>query len=463
MNNRLVKILQLFLVVLDFIVLNTIYLLLRVVYNERITDDLSNYYFEYWIVLNVNWFLLSWISEVYSEKMILSFEIFSKRTLRTYVLWFLCILFYLFFFRKFLLSRYFVVTSLLFLGLGLFISRFIYIGVRGFLKSKSFSFKNVIIIGYNELAKKLAYYFENEEFGVNIIGYVEDTCKVKELSNYPILSDIENAIPVSEQLKVNEIFSTITPEQDTKLYTIMKEAESACIRFKFVPDLSMFLKRPIHIDYIRDLPILSIRSEPLDDISNRIKKRLLDLVVSSLVIVFVLSWLVPILGLIILIESPGPIFFKQARTGRDKKSFQCLKFRSMRSNAESDTKQASKHDSRITAVGRFIRKTSIDEFPQFFNVFRGEMSLVGPRPHMLKHTEFFSKITEHYMIRQFLKPGITGWAQINGYRGEVTKQDQIEKRVEYDLWYMENWNLWLDIKILFLTIYKILKGDKMAF
>ena len=132
-------------------------------------------------------------------------------------------------------------------------------------------------------------------------------------------------------------------------------------------------------------------------------------------------------------------------------------------NKESDTKQATRNDNRVTKIGRFIRKTSLDEFPQFLNVLKGEMSLVGPRPHMVKHTTDYSKIVDQYMIRQFLKPGITGWAQVNGYRGEITDNEQIIGRVNEDLWYLENWNIWLDIRILFLTVYKVFKGDDNAF
>ncbi|MEO6838577.1 MAG: sugar transferase, partial [Ginsengibacter sp.] len=191
--------------------------------------------------------------------------------------------------------------------------------------------------------------------------------------------------------------------------------------------------------------------------------RVLDLIVSLLVTIFFLSWLIPIIGLIILLESGRPIFFKQLRTGKNKKPFYCRKFRSMKSNKDADMKQATKHDSRITNFGKFLRKSSIDEFPQFINVLRGEMSLVGPRPHMLKHTTDYSNIVDDYMVRQFIKPGITGWAQINGYRGEITNPEQIKMRVNKDLWYLENWTLWLDLKILFLTVYYIFKGDKKAY
>ena len=190
---------------------------------------------------------------------------------------------------------------------------------------------------------------------------------------------------------------------------------------------------------------------------------MLDIAVSLFVIVFFLSWMVPIFALLIFIESGESVFFKQLRTGKNKKSFYCLKFRSMKSNKDADLKQATENDARVTRLGRFIRKTSLDEFPQFINVFKGEMSLVGPRPHMLKHTTDFSKIVDDYMVRQFLKPGITGWAQINGYRGEITNPEQIKMRVDKDLWYLENWNLWLDIQILFLTVYYVLRGDKNAF
>jgi putative colanic acid biosynthesis UDP-glucose lipid carrier transferase len=240
-------------------------------------------------------------------------------------------------------------------------------------------------------------------------------------------------------------------------------AEKACIRFKVVPDMSVFVNKPVHIDYIRDMPVLSMRSEPLDDVGNRIKKRVLDVLVSSFVIIFILTWLVPILGLLIFLESRGPIFFSQVRSGRNNKTFHCYKFRSMRVNKDSDLKQATKNDRRITRIGAFIRKTSLDEFPQFFNVFKGEMSLVGPRPHMVKHTTDYSKIVDQFMIRQFLKPGITGWAQINGYRGEITDDNSIKMRVNNDLWYLENWNIWLDIKIMFLTVYKVFSGDEKAY
>jgi putative colanic acid biosynthesis UDP-glucose lipid carrier transferase len=320
-----------------------------------------------------------------------------------------------------------------------------------------------LIIGYNSTAKKLETYFDEEGINSQLLGFTEDEENVTELSRHPILSNIGNTIQMAKELNVEEIFSTITPEQNKYIYKLMSSAEKECIRFKIVPDFSLFINKPVYIDYIRDMPILSLRSEPLDDVGNRIKKRILDICVSFLVVVFILSWLIPILGLLIYFESKGPIFFSQLRSGKNNKSFRCYKFRSMRVNNESDERQATKNDNRITKIGRLIRKTSIDEFPQFINVLKGEMSLVGPRPHMVKHTSDYSKIVDKFMIRQFLKPGITGWAQINGFRGEITDPEQIKMRVNNDLWYLENWNIWLDVRIIFLTVYKVAKGDEKAF
>ena len=196
---------------------------------------------------------------------------------------------------------------------------------------------------------------------------------------------------------------------------------------------------------------------------NSIKKRLFDVVFSLLVIVFVLSWLIPILAILIMISSRGHVFFKQKRSGKNNKQFTCYKLRTMRINSDEHLRQVTLNDSRVTKLGRFLRKTSLDELPQFVNVLLGNMSIIGPRPHMLVHTNMYSKIMNEYMIRHFLKPGISGWAQVNGYRGEIKEETQLRKRIDHDIWYMENWSIWLDLKIIWMTIYITLKGDKNAY
>lgn len=463
MNRQFERYLQITLILLDLLVLNSIFFVCQVIFQTHLLTNIANAYFNFWVVSNIFWIIPSFILRTYAGKIIITFEYFTRRTIQVYSFWILLLLFYLFFSFEVNISRLFIFTIIISFGVGLLINRFLYLGIRNYYKKSDHIFKKVLILGYNDTAKKLTRYFEEDGINTQIIGFVEDEGNVHELTHYPVLSGIGNTLQIAKDNDINEIFSTITPEQNKSIYDLMFQSEKECIRFKIVPNLSVFITRDVHIEYFGDLPILSLRSEPLDDVGNRIKKRALDLVVSSLVIILILSWMIPILGLLILLESRGPIFFGQLRTGKDKKTFRCLKFRSMRANKDADLKQATRNDSRVTRIGKFIRKTSLDEFPQFLNVFKGEMSLVGPRPHMLKHTDDYSQVVDDYMVRQFLKPGITGWAQINGYRGEITNPEQIRMRVNKDLWYLENWSLWLDIKIMFLTVYHVLRGNQNAF
>jgi len=448
---------------LDLLALNITFLIGQLFFAKSISSGSSDAYFRYLTVANAVWLLLAFFFRTYSGNLILYFESFTKRTIQVYLLWMISVLIYLFFSRELTVSRLFIVATTAGLGIGLLINRFIYLGIFKYFKNSDFLIKKIIILGYNETAKKLASYFEHEGLNIQIIGFIEDEENVQELSHYPVFGNIPNALQIAKELKAQEIFSTITPEQNKDIYELMFQSEKECIRFRIVPNLSMFITREVHIEYYGELPILALRKEPLDDVGNRIKKRALDITVSLLVTIFILSWLIPLIGILIFLESGMPIFFKQLRTGKDKNPFYCWKFRSMRNNKEADQKQATRNDNRITFWGRILRKTSLDEFPQFLNVLKGEMSLVGPRPHMIKHTTDYSKLVDGYMVRQFIKPGITGWAQVNGFRGEITNPEQIKMRVNKDLWYLENWTLWLDIKILFLTVYYVLKGDKKAY
>ncbi|MDQ3843873.1 MAG: undecaprenyl-phosphate glucose phosphotransferase [Bacteroidota bacterium] len=463
MNKHFKQSLQLTLIVLDLFMLNFIWVTAHYVILPELSTELLFAYYNFWAFLNISWIVVTWAGQVYNEKHILSFESFTRRTVKVYLIWVGIIMLYYFFKKSTELSRLFIALSLLVYMVGILLNRFSYLGLKEYFKKKKFLYKRVLILGYNDLAQKLAFYLEEEGINTKILGFAEDYNNVQELTRYPIVSEIKDTIEVSKQLNVNEVLSTITPEQNKDIYALMKQADNECVHFRFIPDFSFFIKKPVHIEYLKDMPILALRSEPLEDVSNRLRKRIMDVVISALVIVFILSWLIPLIGLLIYLESPGPIFFVQLRSGKRNKPFRCLKFRSMHVNRESDIKQATKKDSRVTRVGSFLRKSSLDEFPQFINVFKGEMSLVGPRPHMIRHTEDYSKIVDDYMIRHFLKPGITGWAQINGCRGEITLPSHIQKRVELDLNYLENWSLWLDIKIMFLTVYNIVKGDKQAY
>lgn len=202
--------------------------------------------------------------------------------------------------------------------------------------------------------------------------------------------------------------------------------------------------------------------EPLSITTNKLTKRLFDVTVSIISCICMIP-IIPIIAIIIKIQSPGPIFFKQERTGFAGKTFFCYKFRSMHVNKDADLEQATENDPRKFAFGNFMRKTNIDELPQFWNVLRGDMSIVGPRPHMLHHTEIYSELIDKYMVRHFCKPGITGWAQVTGFRGETKELWQMEERVERDIWYIEHWTFMLDIKIIYKTIKSVIIPDKHAY
>ena len=235
------------------------------------------------------------------------------------------------------------------------------------------------------------------------------------------------------------------------------------IHFMLVPTLRRYVKKQMKLDSIGDIPVFLMREEPLQYPFNKFVKRTFDILFSTVFLCTLFPILYIIIGIIIKADSPGPVLFKQKRTGLKGSDFVCYKFRTMRVNKDADVKQATKNDARTTKIGAFLRKTNLDELPQFVNVLIGNMSVVGPRPHMLKHTIEYSAMIDKYMLRHLAKPGITGWAQVNGYRGETKELIQMEKRVEYDVWYIENWSFFLDIKIIYLTVRNMIKGEKNAY
>ncbi|THU40963.1 undecaprenyl-phosphate glucose phosphotransferase [Niastella caeni] len=463
MNNRFLRHLQLTLLAMDLMAINIVFFIARFFFQREMLIEAYVEYTYFGVYLNVAWLVVSLSGNVYHERNIFSFELFAGRSTRAFLYFLLMICGFLFFSHFFIISRLFIATIIVGIPLLLVCNRFLYLAVYHYFKKKDFFHNKVIVLGYNDLSRKLVDYLEEDGVNKEVVGYCEELENIHELSRYPILGNINGALDVCKRYGATEIYSTIVPEQNPGIYRLIKNADQNCIRFRIVPDIGALVKRQVYIDYLNEIPVLSLRREPLDDLGNKIKKRLFDIVVSALVLVFILSWLIPIIGLLIKLESKGPVFFRQQRSGQDNKSFWCWKFRSMTVNDNANVLQATRNDARITKLGQFLRRTSLDEFPQFINVLMGDMSIVGPRPHMLKHTADYSKIIDEYMIRQFLKPGITGWAQVNGFRGETKTLDQMKKRVEYDLWYMENWSMWLDLKIIFLTVFNTIKGEENAF
>ncbi len=284
-------------------------------------------------------------------------------------------------------------------------------------------------------------------------GIIPDSCYLGTLDNLERFV-IDN--------NVDEIYYAISGEDAETFRRVVKIADDSVVQFYYVPQVSPYVTRVGELSNIGRVPILSIRKNPLKNPLNRALKRGFDLLFSTTFLIVSPVVFIPIV-IAVKLSSPGPIFFKQKRTGYLGREFYCYKFRTMKVNASSDSKQATRNDSRITKVGKFLRHTSMDELPQFINVWLGDMSVVGPRPHMIKQTTDYTKLIDKYMVRHMIKPGITGWAQITGYRGQTDELWQMEKRVECDVWYIEHWNFFLDLKIIVLTVINAIRGEENAF
>lgn len=299
--------------------------------------------------------------------------------------------------------------------------------------------------------------------GFKVVGYFAEHPS----DNYPkeccYLGTPQEVIPYLKKSKAEQLYCGLASSHSKEILPIISYCENNLIHFYSVPNVRNYLKRRMHLELIGSVPVLDIRQEPLAQPENRLAKRLFDIVFSLLFLCTIFPIIFIIIGLAIKITSPGPIFFKQKRNGEENKEFWCYKFRSMRVNKDSDKVQATLNDPRKTRLGNFMRKTSIDELPQFINVLLGDMSVVGPRPHMLKHTEEYSKLIDKYMVRHLVKPGITGWAQVTGFRGETKELWQMEGRVERDIWYLEHWTFMLDLYIIYKTVKNAVKGEKEAY
>ncbi len=463
MIQKYTNIQRVFFLIADLVVLNILYLLPLLLLEKNPRSDLRDL-----IILNLSsniiWLLSSYLTAGYEIYRHVNLRLMAKRTATSYFFFAVLVstLIYLINFKS---SYYLAASIVLGFGLTLLVSRLILISYVLYTRSNSNFFKKIIIIGYNETANTLVASFQSSESSLRCLGCFDDIELLSECTNLKYLGKIENSFDFAKENDIAEIYCTLSPEKSPYLYRLAEQAEKEFIRFRFVPDIHRFLSRKVHLDFVGELPVFSLRSEPLNYATAQIKKRFFDVMISSFVIVCLLSWLLPILAIIIKIDSKGPVFFKQLRGGKNNKDFLCIKLRTLKqANTTVGTEvQVKKGDNRLTKVGRILRKTNLDELPQFFNVLMGDMSVVGARPHMLKHDESFASIEERYIIRMLSKPGVTGWAQINGLRGEIKENIQLSKRVEFDIWYIEHWNILLDLKIIWLTVHNMIIGDKNAY
>src|SRR6201985_209506 len=453
---------------LDYLLLNVS---LIVVYNFLDKSYISwmnnTSYLPVVLVFNLLWLLSSNITSLYNSISDIDLKAYQN-TVKTYLLYLslICVTILLVISTRSYFN--FITQEYLFYSMSLFgvligIWKLIFFMIRKSDHVLMSNSRNAIIVGASRAGNELYKQFNDKVLkGYNLLGFFDDEpSNVSQKHLY--LGDTSLCMDYVLKNNVEEIFCALPYSEHKTIERLMLDSDKNLIRFKIVPEYHEYFKNTSYLQNLGNIPILSVRAEPLENILHRAMKRIFDIVFSLIIIVFVFSWLFPILAILIKLESKGPIFFKQMRSGRDNHAFVCYKFRSMRTNKHLEHLQATLGDPRITKIGTFMRKTSLDELPQFFNVLMGNMSVVGPRPHMLSHTAQYSQLIDQFMVRHFMKPGITGWAQINGLRGETKTTEAMLERVEADVWYLENWTFLLDLKIIFNTIWKSVTGDKNAY
>lgn len=324
------------------------------------------------------------------------------------------------------------------------------------------NYRNIIVFGDDKVVQKVGNLFtERQELGYRFIGYFSD--KKSTIKGKKYLGGLKEGLQFAKDKKVDEIYCEVNSIKPSQLKEIRSFGFQNKIEIRYIPENKAIYSKNFTVEYFGTIPFLKSKELPFEKIETHIIKRIFDFCFSLLVCLFLLSWLLPILWFFVILDSKGPFFFKQIRDGADGRQFYCYKIRSMAINKDAHKIHASKNDPRVTKVGSFLRKTSLDELPQFFNVLKGDMSVVGPRPHMNIQTEKYLREIDNYIIRNSVKPGITGLAQVSGYRGEIKHKSDIENRVRLDIFYIENWSFFLDVKIIFQTVFNVFKGEQKAY
>lgn len=438
----------------DFLILNALFVF-GFIFFDGTELSLSPRYIAFYGYMNAVWLVLVFIFKAYN----IDRNIQKKSIIFTYIkkivfFFFLFLLYFqLFSFAyyprnliKYLFPAFFAL--LIVWKLSIYYALYLY-------RKRGFNFRNVIIIGYTQETRDLGNYFlTNQWHGYKFLGFFDENPS----SEHKVIGSWGDIKPFIGENHIDEIYLAWSGIPQWKMAEITEIISEFAIKIRVVPNLGDFAYKSTELINYGAIPVIQIHPGPLSFLHNRLIKRLFDIFISLIVILAILPWMTAILYLISRFGSRGGVFFRQKRTRIDGRVFTCLKYRSMRINPDADRLQATENDSRVTTIGKFLRKTSIDELPQFINVFLGDMSVVGPRPHMLEHTEQYRKLIKRFMLRHTVKPGLTGLAQVNGFRGEIHNIDDIRHRVEMDVNYIENWSFGLDLKIILYTFGVLFKG-----
>jgi len=445
----------------DLLILNSCFVFAFCFYFDSSGNCFSPANLSLYIYLNIVWIILGSIFKIYGE--FRKLEIKKLLISNTSAVVFFFFLF-LIFFQLVAIESYYQRDQIkyVFIFFTFFIFSWRLVLYYSFLlyRKSGYNYRNVIILGYNDNVRELMNYFNaNPLSGYRLMGLF---CH-QEVAHNIQSGSYQDVTAFIEKNDIDEVYIAINDIPKSQHDLIFKIINTFAIKIRFIPELAGFSHLNIQLVNYDEVPVIQVNQGPLSRWYNRFLKRGFDIIISLLILLLILSWLIPVLFLINKLTSGGKLFFIQKRSGLNNKTFNCIKFRSLEDDPEDEAKQVTEQDKRVTRLGKWLRKSNIDELPQVINVLLNQMSAVGPRPHMLAHTSEFKKVIDKFMVRHLVKPGITGLAQVRGYRGEIKNRSDLEKRVQLDLSYIENWTLFLDIKIIFLTIWNMIKGDKKAY
>ncbi len=449
----------------DLLILNLSFLLSAIIAQSFEILVARNYMFVLLLFLNFIWFINVNLSGFYLDFFTrsFSFQFFSILKLVFFQVGFTVL--FIFLTKEDLFTRNFIVSYGVLLTLSISLRTAIFKNILISLRRKGKNIRKLLIIGAGEVGKSFKdTIVRNADFGYQFKGFLDNT-----INGEDVIGSYDKLDEKLKALEIDEVVIALSSQPQELLDEIIRVCNINAVRIHIIPDYFRFLSSRFQISSIGNFPIITARQEPLEEANRRFLKRLFDILFSIFVLVFLLSWLYPVIAILIKINSKGKVLFVQKRIGTKNEMFECYKFRTLTSESSKESqvfKPVTLGDKRVTTIGNFLRKSNIDELPQFFNVLKGDMSVVGPRPHAIPYQDLYGKIFEEIKMRLNVRPGLTGWAQVNGLRGDVEDEEENNRRtilrMKYDLWYIENWTMRLDFQIILMTIWQMIKGDTKA-
>lgn len=416
------------------------------------------------IIINFVWLFYTSSSGFYQEFLIRPFPIQLYNIIKlSIIISVTCVLFF-FVVTQHFYTRYFIFILGFLMIAAITIRTIIFKSALRVVRNKGKSIRNLLIVGANEIGERFReVIIKNPEYGHRFIGFINQN------PGKFVIGDLSELDRLITEKNIEDVVIALHNNSNENMDELISICNRNAVKIHVIPDYFKFLSGRFQISTVSNLPVITIRDEPLNEVLRRFAKRIFDILFSMLVILFILSWFIPVVSLLIKIDSPGPAFFIQERFGIRKKPFRCYKFRTLvfKKKNLGEFEPIIISDPRVTRIGKILRKTNLDELPQFINVFTGDMSVVGPRPHPIGVEMVYEKVFGEIKMRYNVRPGVTGWAQINGLRGEVSDEEENKKRIlekmKYDLWYIENWSMRLDLQIILLTIWHMIRGDTKGF